>query len=203
MIMDRYAIIIKKRDLDGAKRLNRDFKNYYNFLVEAYTDYDCISRLSARLSKSHKISPKESTLLDVFMYLIAAEGHICNMLNLLCWHLVGTDHDLYSLTKRKYVKENMEEIRKVEMSTKIHFLKAHGFGMLVKEYDSTFRNDLAHHNYKVDEKGVLLVRGEPVTIDSRLETLTKIADFINEILEETIKKLNIELRKMRSERARL
>lgn len=88
------------------------------------------------------------------------------------------------------MKDDIEEIRKVEMSTKIQFLKHHGFGALTKEYDSTFRNDIAHHNYTVNEKGVLLIKGKPVSLLSKVNSLAKITGFIIETFKETNKRLS-------------
>ena len=188
MIIDKTEIFVREHDEDSIRHL----KSYFDDLVEVFgaatEDFGCIQDLYEHLSKSGRLSPKESTLIDVFLYLLVAEGGICNFLNFISYLLVMTGHDLYSLTKRKYVKANMKEIRKVEMSTKIQFLKHHGFGILTKEYDSTFRNDIAHHNYKIDEKGVIWIREESISLESKLRPVSKILQFaedsISEIREE-------------------
>lgn len=155
-------------------------KNHHKNVAQALdgirrtlSHYNCIRSLLGRLSKSQNLSQKESTLIQVFSYLIIAEGGVCNSLNWASYLLVALGHDLYSSTGRKYVKPSMEEIGKVEMTTKIHFLNNHGFDALTKEYDSTLRNDITHHNYEVDKKGVLWVRGRPVDLGSKIDTLVK------------------------------
>lgn len=179
---------------NASQRLAANMLNSQDEYEAAYDDYSCMVDLLKRLSKS--LSHKEITLIAVFSYLIVAEGQICDAINFISYLLVTTGHDLYSLTKRKYVKDNMKEIRKVEMSTKIQFLKHHGFGALIKEYDSTFRNDIAHHNYRVDERGVLWVRGKSVNIASKLNSAWKIPRLLNEALTESSKKLDNLIRKM-------
>ena len=189
MILDKVETVRSLRDKESRLRFTNNYDHFQDVIHAAHDDLKCISKLHRRLFKSQGLSLKEFTLMGVFLYLLNAEGIICNVLNFISYVLVSTGHDLYSLTKRKYVKDDIEEIRKVEMSTKIQFLKHHGFGPLTKEYDSTFRNDIAHHNYKVDEKGVLWVRGKRVDLSSKLRPLMKILDFIDEVVEETTEKV--------------
>ena len=191
------------RDVDSFKReracLSDNISHYRDLLMTTRDDYTCVSDLWTRLLESGTLSPKETTLIAVFLYLLAAEGGICNDLNFISYLLVATGHDLYSLTKRNYVKDDIEEIRKVEMSTKIQFLNRHGFGALTKEYDSTFRNDIAHHNYKVDEKGILWVRGKRVDLTSKILPLCKVMDLVNESVHEANTKLINLISKMEEE----
>ena len=194
--------IVRRRDIDSLRHLSYNFNNHYSLSMEAQDDVECVSNLLKRLSEFESLSPKEFTLILVFWYLIEVEGFICNLLDFVSYLLVTTGHDLYSLTKRKYMKDNIEEIRKVEMSTKIQFLNHHGFGALTKEYDSTFRNNIAHHNFKIDEKGILWVRGKPVNIGSKLDPLKKIVDLMNEALKEINKKLEDIVNKMEMESPR-
>ena len=189
MIIDKTETFVREHDEDSVRHLMSDFDDLVEVFTAASEDFGCIHGLYEHLSKSGRLSPKESTLIEVFLYLLVAEGSICNFLNFVSYLLVMTGHDLYSLTKRKYMKANMKEIRKVEMSTKIQFLKHHGFGILTKEYDSTFRNDIAHHNYKVDEKGVIWIRGESVSLESKLRPVSKILSFAEDSTNESREEL--------------
>lgn len=192
MIVDKMVSIWCMDDKDrhaAHQRLAANMLSSQDEYEAAYDDYCCIEDVLKRLWESRSISHKEFTLITVFLYLIVVEGQVCDAINFISYLLVTMGHDLYSLTKRKYVKDDMKEIRKVEMSTKIQFLKNHGFGALVKEYDSTFRNDMAHHNYRVDERGVLRVRGKPVNLGSKLFSAWKIPRLLNEAIAESSEKL--------------
>ena len=191
MYLDRAETLKRVGDAESIQRFLGNYDDFRDVISAASEDLLCILELVRRLSKTHELSLKETTLINVFMYLLLAEGLICNLLNFVSYVLVMTGHDLYTLTKRKYVKEEMEEIRKVEMSTKIQFLKHHGFGAVTKEYDSTFRNDIAHHNYRVDENGVLWVRGKRVNLISKTQPLMKIMEFVDETITEITKKMDI------------
>lgn len=178
---------MQARDTASKRLYMKNLTNFQDINSAAIGDILCVSTLRLRLSDSQSLSSKETTLIDIFWYLIEAEGVICNFLNFISFELVVMHHDLYSFVRRRYVNGDFEGIRKIEMSSKIQFLKKHGFSLLTKEYDSTFRNDIAHHNYKVDEDGVLWVRGKPIDLSSKVGSLMKILDFINDVYEETIK----------------
>lgn len=162
------------------------FEKYGRSILAAKDDIICLFNLWERLAKARSLSKRESTLILVLLYLLAVEGHACNRINFVSFLLVGTGHDLYSSTKRKYVKENMEEIQKVEMSRKIAFLNHHGFKPITKEYDSTFRNDIAHHNYSIDKKGTLYIRGKSVDLTSKARQLTKFINLTEEAIEQIL-----------------
>lgn len=191
MFIDKMKNLERTRDEDSILRFMEDHHHFREVLVAAAEDWSCIHNLRARLSETKSLTSNETTLIDVFEYLLLAEGIICNLLNFVSYALVMTGHDLYCFQKRKYMKENMEEIRKVEMYTKMQFLKHHGFGALTKEYDTTFRNDIAHHNYKVDEDGVLRVRGKPIDLSQKTKPLMRIVEFINETYDVINEKLEI------------
>lgn len=197
MYSDKCKTIISMNDADSAQRLKENSRHFLDVVTAAVDDCECLEGLRNRLSKSQSLSPRELTLIEVFSYLLLAEGIICTLLNFVSYLLVITGHDLYSLTKRKYVKEYLKEIEKVEMSTKIQFLNHHGFGVLTKEYDSTFRNDIAHHNYKVDKDGFLWVRGKSVDLTIKRRTLLKISHFVTESMMEMVKKVENLISKMK------
>jgi hypothetical protein len=183
MHINKRIDLLEADDVEGFKSFQDNEKGIFELITATNNDISCIFRLSERLHKSNNLSSRELVLISLFTYLLTAEGILANFLNYISYLLVATGHDLFSLTKRQYVKADINDIRKVEMSTKIQFLKYHGFDALVKEYDSTFRNDIAHHNYKIDEQGVLLIRGKPVDLESKLTTMTKMCKFVIECMQ--------------------
>ena len=86
---------------------------------------------------------------------------------------------------------------KTELSTKLEFLKYHGFKSLVKEYDSNLRNHIAHHNYQIDESGNLFIKEKKIDLASKLDSLTQIVLFSGEIFDETSKRYDNFLKKQR------
>ena len=199
MYSDRLETVLRKRDSEWCKRDIRNGENLIKIMETVHDHIKSLSVLMKRLSKSRDLSPKELALLYVFSYLTMAEGGTCNALNYFSYLLVTMGHDLFSLTKRKYIKDNIEEIRKVEMSTKIQFLNHHGFKALTKEYDSTLRNDIAHFNFRTDEKGIVWIKGKPVDLHSKFDSLIKIMDFTIDIATEMNKRAEDDLAKLQKE----
>ncbi len=189
VFMDALKRLVRSHDQKGIQRFQANFYHFADMNRAATEDVSRISNVRARLSETMSLDKSEDSLIGVFIYLLEAEGVVCNWLDFAAYLLVMTEHDLYSLTKRRYVKEDIEEIRKVEMSTKIQFLRHHDFGALVREYDSTFRNDIAHHNYKINENGELWVRGKKTDLDMKTKRLNKIIRFSKETIRQIIESI--------------
>lgn len=200
--------LVARRDVEAMKRFLANSIYNGKLISSAREDFSSMVSIMRRLAKSGDLNAREFTLIIVLSYLLAAEGIICNCLNFISYLLATRNHDLFSLIKRKYVEDDIEEIRKVEMWIKIQFLNFHGFEGLTREYDSTFRNDIAHRNYTIDDQGILWIREKPVDLGSKIDSMQKVADIINDYLDktnesmqETLKKLKIDLPKKEESRA--
>lgn len=205
MLVGQMVSIWRMDDKDKDVAIQRLARNMFisqESYQAAYDHFSCMVDLLTRMSKSRGLTPRERTLIAIFSYLIIAEGQICDAINFISYLLVTMGHDLYSFIRREYLRDDMEKIGKVEMSTKIQFLKHHGFGALVKEYDTSFRNNVAHHNYRVDEKGILWVRGKKVNLFSKLNSALRIPRLLNEAIDESNKGLKDLKRKIEKEVAK-
>lgn len=164
---------------------------FVNRMKSADSDDECLNRLHERLKKENKITDREATLLEVSAYLIVNEGMICNLIDFICYLLILDEHDLFDGVNRKYVTD-IKKIAKVGMSCKIKFLNHHGFKELTKHYDSTFRNDIAHHNYIIDNEGALWIREKKINMRSVSEKTNGLLNFFDDLLScLRLKKLNI------------
>lgn len=194
---DNVKNYVRNLDSDGLTSFFDNINLFRKMLKAGGEDFICMKNLLERSLKSADFNPKEISLLVIFMYLLLAEGSVCNYLSFVSYLLVARGHDLFSYTKRKYVKDSMNEIMKVEMWAKIKFLNHCGFGALTKEYDSTFRNDIAHHNYEIDDKGIIWVRGKSVDLEPKLDSLLKLLALMDETLGEIRKNMGKILTKMK------
>lgn len=113
---------------------------------------------------------REYSLLEMSLFLWAFEGLYGTRLDIVCLLLTASGHDLFNLIKREYAS-TLEEISEVDMSTKFKFLERHKMKILIRKQDQRLRNRIAHHDFKVDEKGVVSVDGEEVNVYSRLTEL--------------------------------
>jgi len=190
MFFNKVEALKREPNEENSKLFGENMNNMHDSMLAAANDFNNVDDIRIRLLQSKNLSPKENILLEVLLYLLLAEGVICNFLNFVSYLLVENGHDLFSQTNRGYVKANMKEISKVEMSTKIKFLNHHGFRALTKEYDSTFRNNIAHHNYSIDETGNMWIKEELVDFHSKRKPLENILDFSLATMKEIIKKLD-------------
>jgi len=129
--------------------------------------------------------------LEVSAYLIVNEGMICNLIDFICYILILDEQKSFVSVKRKYVTD-ITKIAKVGMFSKINFLNQHGFKELTKHYDSTFRNDIAHHNYIIDNEGALWIREKKINMRSVSEKTNVLLNFFDDLLSRLrLKKLDI------------
>lgn len=87
-----------------------------------------------------------------------------------CFLLIANGHDLYDFIRRKYVK-SLEAIGKVDVFTKLQFLKEHSFGIFTREEDELLRNKIAHHDFIIDASGKVQINGIDVDVGSSFNEL--------------------------------
>lgn len=190
MHCDVYTTVDSEIKLERLKKFDKNFKHFRDVNLETQKDSVSLNDLVQELYTKNLIDSRTLTLLAVFHFLLAAEGAICNFLNYVCLLLIQNGHDLFSITSKKYVKNEYNEIMKTEFSTKMKFLNHHGFKKLTKEYDSSLRNSIAHHNYIIDEKGNLFSKGNKIDLISKIESLTEMIYFSSEVFKEMDKKIS-------------
>jgi len=167
---------------EARQEWTKNFLDFNQLFDSASSDISSIIQLTIQMKDN--VSKKQFTLMNVFLYLLIAEGFMCNVINFISYFLVLNEHDLFSVTKRKYVKKDIQEITKVETSTKIQFLKNHGFEELTKKYDSSLRNKIAHHNYFIDSDGDLWIQGKKFCLIPRLKNFLEQIKFFNAVVED-------------------
>ena len=151
-----------EKNLDETKIWMKTIDDWNQLFDSANSDVQSTMDLISEMEKN--ISKKQITLMNVFLYLLIAEAVICNIINFVSYLLVLDCHDLFSINKKDYVGKKITEITKVETSTKLKFLKNHGFEELVKNYDSKLRNKIAHHNYFIDSEGKLWIEEKEINL---------------------------------------
>jgi len=201
MYSDKLKTVWRTRDTEWLEHYIRNSKDFNKITSTINGHLDSIRVLQKHLSKSRDLSPKEFALFEVFTYLTLAEGATCNALNYFSYLLVTMGHDLFidRKKKREKIKDNIKKIRKVKMHTKIRFLNYNGFKALTKEYDSTLRNNIAHFNFRTDEKGIVWIEGEQVDLNSKIDSLIKIARFTKDVFDELYKRAEDAFAKFKKE----
>ena len=172
---------ISKDCLSGDRKSAEDYyKNFTDFrerFDSAHEDSISIIKLIQRLAD--KISSKETTLLELSSYLILVEGLVFNSIDYLCYILVSDGHDIYNVGRRTYA-ENISDIAKISIKFKLEFLNYCEYN-IEEFFDLKFRNDIAHHNYTIDEDGHLWIAEKQINIRSQIKKLEPLIDFINSL----------------------
>jgi hypothetical protein len=98
------------------------------------------------------------------------EGDYVSSLDAFCFLLVANGHDLFNLIRRVYAK-TLEEIDNVDAFTKLAFLREHHFGILEREKDRVLRNKIAHHDFRLDDSGKILINNAIVDVGLKFNEL--------------------------------
>lgn len=105
----------------------------------------------------NKLNPKSFPIKEQWIftlhleYLTLVEGIFSTRINFLIFILISNGNELYSHWKGDYVK-TLKDIEEVNLSSKLKFLKKHGFGNLISnKVDIKLRNSVAHLFYEIAE----------------------------------------------------
>ena len=110
----------------------------------------------------------------------------------ICCLLIINGHDLFDVFRSKYAC-SFEDVTNVSSSIKLKFLEAYDLKILDRTQDRKLRNKLAHHDFLLDNGGILRVDGVEVNIMQRsidlLNFTTEIANTLAECYNEIADKL--------------
>jgi hypothetical protein len=105
-------------------------------------------------------------------YLWLYEGAYTFCINFFCSLLIQKGHDLFDPFNKNYVF-SFKEIQAVETATKLKFLKCHNLEIFDRKEDKKLRNKIAHHDFVLDNSGVLKIDGKNINIVEKYENLLK------------------------------
>ena len=89
-----------------------------------------------------------------------------------CYLLINNGHDLFDSIRRKYAF-SFEEISRVDASTKLEFLAVHNLEMFKRDQDRKLRNKIAHHDFTLNDEGIIKVGGVEIKIMERIKDLLR------------------------------
>lgn len=106
-------------------------------------------------SKEAEDMPQVKSLLDLFTYLLLAEGIFAKVVQIVAFLLMKNDHDIFDSIRNEFIT-SFEELEKIDLAVKQKFLKKHGFEVLTDSLDRKLRNDIAHLNVSVLTDGKVI-----------------------------------------------
>lgn len=113
---------------------------------------------------------REKTAAGLLAFLWVYEVEYGRCIDAFCYLLTENEHDLFF--RQKYV-HGLKEIGKVDVYTKLNFLKEHKFELLERKEEEEIRNKIAHHDFVIDNSGKVFIGEKEVDIGSKFNELTR------------------------------
>lgn len=141
-------------------RFDKTFSEQNKGMALRLMNSEIIMLLLRKLNQSFSI--EEEKIIRLHLEFIALfEGYFATQINFLTFALIANDHNL--MWRGKAV-ETLNDIEKVSLSSKLDFLKRHGFKELITDkVDTKLRNSVAHLFYDISKSDVITVGGETIS----------------------------------------
>jgi hypothetical protein len=104
------------------------------------------------LENPNKFSPKQKSILSLYLYLNLVEGAITEYIEFITFLLLKNGHDIYDPRRMQFAK-SYEDIQNIDMYIKEQFLDLHGFDFVTSALDRELRNCIAHQDFVIFEDG--------------------------------------------------
>jgi len=109
-----------------------------------------------------------NTLRKAFLFLALFETTVTNLLNCLIFLMIRNHHDFFIQLKRKYAKSLRDLDNSYGVSEKLEFLNLHGFSFLTENINNPLRNKIAHMDFDIEGKGVIVVKNSKYDLQTEL-----------------------------------
>lgn len=159
------SILSSREEIDKLKDFTRQSQIRFEksgqrmrlFKEDSKTDYD--SQLN--------------TIRKAFLFLALFETTVTNILNCIVFLLVLNGHDFFIQYTRKYAK-SLDDLDEANLAEKLDFLKFHGFSFLTEKINKSLRNKIAHMDFDIEEKGVIVVKKNKYDLQTEMIQLEAI-----------------------------
>jgi len=112
-----------------------------------------------------------NTLRKAFVFLALFETTVTNMLNCLVFLLIRNHHDFFVQLKRKYAETLKDLDESYGLAEKLNFLNLHGFSFLTENINNPLRNKIAHMDFDIEGKGVIIVKNKKYDLKTEIVKL--------------------------------
>ena len=136
-------------------------------------EHDKVNDILIELIKGTNEKQKKVPIL-MASYLWLYQGAYTFCIDFFCYLLIKNGHDLFDPFNKEYVF-SFKEIQTVETATKLKFLKCHNLEIFDRKEDKKLRNKIAHHDFVLDNSGMLKIDGKNIDI---VEKHMNLLDFI-------------------------
>ncbi len=109
-----------------------------------------------------------NTLRKAFLFLALFETTVTNMLDCLVFLMILNHHDFFVQLKRKYAQSLRDIDDSFGVAEKLNFLNLHGFSFLTENINNSLRNKIAHMDFDIEGKGVIIIKNTKYDIQEEL-----------------------------------
>jgi len=114
-----------------------------------------------------------NTLRKAFLFLALFETTVTNIVNCMVFMLMLNGHDIFMPYHRKYA-ESFDDLDKLFLAEKLDFLNFHGFSFFTEHINRSLRNKIAHMDFDIEGKGVIIWEGQKYNLQTELTKLEAI-----------------------------
>lgn len=98
-----------------------------------------------------------NTLRKAFVFLALFETSVTNVVNCIVFLLMLNGHDFFIQYVKKYAS-SLDDLDDSTLAEKLDFLNFHGFSFFTKGINKSLRNKIAHMDFDIEGKGVVILK---------------------------------------------
>jgi hypothetical protein len=184
--LNQFKIEVKKLLSDSSQNLVqkidplKEAREIYERVGNVFEN-DKVNDVLVEIIKETKEMQKK---VPIFMasYFWLYEGAYTFCIDFFCSLLIKNGHDLFDPFNKEYVF-SFRDIQSVETATKLKFLKCHDLEIFDRQEDRKLRNKIAHHDFVLDNSGLLKIGGKTVNIIERHKNLLEFIQIVFQIYD--------------------
>jgi hypothetical protein len=137
---------LTKKSVEIINEKFDDISRHYDYLINVVEVFG---------STEANLTTKQKSFLELYAYLMLAEGIFSETIQAIAFILVENHHDIYDSEKREFIR-NYEGLYNLSLFQKMQFVEMHGFKFVSGACDRDLRNSIAHLRIIVNDDGSLV-----------------------------------------------
>jgi hypothetical protein len=170
--------------INGLKEVKEIFER-----IENVFEHDKVNGVLVEIIKGTTEMQKKVPIL-MANYLWLYEGAYTFCIDFFCSLLIKKGHDLFDPFNKEYVF-SFKEIQTVETAIKLKLLKCPNLEIFYRKEDKKLRNKIAHHDFVLDDSGMLKIDGNNIDIGERLENLSEFIFTVFQVYDNAQKSISL------------
>ena len=171
----------------GYQIMRREAEEFKRRMGKATDLAKIIIQTGSAMSKVSE--SKVKSLMKMFQYLGYVESMGVTLVDMLVLLLIANGHQLHVERLHGWPRilhvSSFKELRHANLASKLGFLEINGMKNVVRLIDRDLRNDIAHLNFSIDDKGKIdTPHKKDLDIDKELSKLKVYVLYITAVLEE-------------------